>query len=87
MSYGIYCTSYDSWIIEAKDVKLIANKLTSPDFLMSWNQTYFEAALIAAEKGKTREELMHQIKHVIFLDGMQKMELGKSIYRSWGVKI
>ena len=87
MSYGIYCTSYDNWIIEENDVKLIVNHLTSPGFLMNWNQVFFDAAIKAAEKGKTKEELMNGIKHVINLDGIQKRELGKSIYRSWGVKI
>ncbi|MFM1755629.1 MAG: hypothetical protein RL621_533 [Bacteroidota bacterium] len=84
----IYISLYNTWVINTqKELVLVAGHINGPDFLRSWNGIYVEAALVAAERGGLKQQLLSLIQENLMLDGVQKREKGENILRSWGVKI
>lgn len=84
----VYCSIYDTWVINTqKELLLVAGHINGPDFLRSWNGIYVQAALVAAERGGFKQQLLSLIQENIMLDGVEKRIKGENILRSWGVKI
>lgn len=84
----VYISFYQTWVINTqKELDLVAGHINGPDFLRSWNSIYVEAALVAAERGGLKQNLLSLIQENLKLDGVQKREKGENVLRSWGVKI